>query len=390
MLRMGLTVLVVLQCIGFCCAQAAGETADLHVPGPASQPDQPASQSSATDSNPDPQYVEALRASCSDLEKSVRRPTSKDCLAPFATFDSAQGEGEPSSSMSKRAAAIAELESLPLPSHTVEGYGGGAITPVAYLVNRGKAGTIFGRPAVSVANIIAGQKNVQAFTVTETLLRRLELGYGLDRVDLGTLPGDIEDVTGIDIESQHLCMHNFNGRLLLLDETAFATPYWPSLTGGAHFKFNDSIDDIDDRLHGGLSALGYDKPYGTDFTLTMSKTLIHPITFNRPLFLTVGMRNSSAAQLGVLGFAQGRHTTVESGVGYLLTKHILVNYEFRQKNSPYAEFPGLIGPEDNWHAVGVSIMLNDHLMVNAGWAALGTLANTVENGAWYLQMKYDF
>ena len=35
----------------------------------------------------------------------------------------------------------------PLPVHTTEGYGGGAITPTAYLVNPGPKGQVFGLPA---------------------------------------------------------------------------------------------------------------------------------------------------------------------------------------------------------------------------------------------------
>lgn len=283
-----------------------------------------------------------------------------------------------------------KLEALPLPSHTVEGYGGGAITPVAYLVNRGPKGTVVGKPAVSVMSVVAGKKNVQAFAVTETLLRRIELGYALDYVGLGSLPDDIQDTTGIDIERHHLWIHNFNVRVMLLDEGAFGVVYLPALTAGVHFKFNEGIEDIDNSVHGALTEIGYDRPYGTDFTLTASKTIVHRLTFNRPLTLTVGMRNSQAAQIGALGFSDHCQTTVEANVAYLLTDFLVVGYEFRQKGSPYDEIPGLIGPEDNWHAVGVAWLVNSHFTIDFGWAALGTVANSVEDCAMWLQIKYEF
>ncbi|OPZ97355.1 MAG: hypothetical protein BWY71_01642 [Planctomycetes bacterium ADurb.Bin412] len=81
----------------------------------------------------------------------------------------------------------------PLPFHTIEGYGGGAITPMAYLVNPGPKDAIFGAPATAFSYVNLGHKNLQAFTFTETLFQRIELGYGLDRLGLGTLPNDIED-----------------------------------------------------------------------------------------------------------------------------------------------------------------------------------------------------
>lgn len=361
-------VFVALQCGLFCCARIAWAQAA------------------------DRQYLDLVREQILPAPATELSVLAKEAhwLPTVASTETVVAENSPPEPNPSIAAAVEELRELPLPSHTVEGYGGGAITPVAYLVNRGPEGTVFGRPAVSFANVVAGKKNVQVLAVTETLLRRIELGYALGRVDLGTLPSDTEELTGVDIGTHHLWVHNFNARLLLLDETAFGSPLMPSLTAGAHFKVNDGIEDIDDRLGGGLTDLGYDKNYGTSFTLTMSKTIIHAVTLNRPLFLSVGMRNSRDAQLGVLGFGRECNTTVEASVAYLITKHLLVNYEFRQKNSPYQEFPGLIGPEDNWHSVGMSVMLDNHIMINAGWAALGTVANTVENCAWYIQLKYEF
>ena len=48
----------------------------------------------------------------------------------------------------------------------------------------------------------------------------------------------------------------------------------------------------------------------------------------------------------------------------MLTDHIAVGYEFRQKTDPYGTIasnePGewLVGPEDNWHAVEVGYIIN--------------------------------
>ncbi len=276
-------------------------------------------------------------------------------------------------------------EAPPLPFHTVEGYGGGAITPMAYLVNPGAEGSVWGKPAVAFSSVVLGHKNLQALTITETLFGRLELGYGVDRLGLGTLPDDIEDATTVDIDRDEVWLHNFNARYLLVKEGKL-----PALTVGAHFKLNDGIEDIDDTLGGALSSIDYDKDTGVDVTLTASKMLVADWTFKRPLILTGGLRNSSAGQVGLLGFGDDRATTFEGSVAILPTNRLLIAYEYRQKTNPYDQIPGLVEDEDDWHAVDVSWIVSSHTTLVAGWGAFGNVTNEKENETWWLQAKYEF
>ena len=278
-----------------------------------------------------------------------------------------------------------QTEAPPLPFHTVEGYGGGAITPMAYLVNPAPEGSVWGKPAVAFSSVVLGHKNLQALTITETLFGRLELGYGLDRLGLGTLPDDIEDVTTVDIDRDDVWLHNFNARFLVLKEARL-----PALTAGVHLKVNDGIEDIDDTLGGALSGIDYDKDTGVDVTLTASKTVVADWTFKRPVILTGGLRNSSAGQVGLLGFGDDRATTFEGSVAVLPTNWLLVAYEYRGKSNPYDEIPGLIEDEDDWHAVDVSWIVNAHATLVAGWSAFGNVTNETENETWWLQAKYEF
>jgi hypothetical protein len=234
-----------------------------------------------------------------------------------------------------------------------------------------------------------GSKNLQAFTFTETIFGRIELGYGLDRLGLGTLPRDIKDATGVDIKRDDVWLHNFNIRGLLVEENSFGLPL-PAITAGVHFKVNDGIEEVNNRLGGALSSIGYEKTNGVDYTLTACKTLLYDWTLKRPLILTAGVRNSSAAQLGFLGFGEQRNWTFEGSAAYMPTDWLLVAYEFRGKEDPYDRIHGLVGGEDNWHAIDVSWLINKHATLVAGWGAFGNLANTRENGAWWLQLKYEF
>ena len=134
-------------------------------------------------------------------------------------------------------------EAPPLPFHSIEGYGGGSITPMAYLVNPGSKDDFFGHPSVALSTVFMGQKNLQALSITETLFQRIELGYSLERLGLGTLPGDIRNATGVDIGRDEVWLHNFNVRGLLLEENSFGLPL-PAVTVGVHFKTNDGIAKV--------------------------------------------------------------------------------------------------------------------------------------------------
>ena len=278
-------------------------------------------------------------------------------------------------------------KALPLPFHTIEGYGGGAITPMAYVVNPGPPGAIFGLPSASFTFINAREKNVEAFAVTETLFRRIELGYAFDRFGMGTLPRDIRRITGVDIDRNEVYLHNFNVRALLVEENSFNLPL-PAITSGVHFKVNDGIRDIDNKLHGALGAIGMEQSNGVEFTLTGTKMI--PKVFGRPLFLTSGLRNSSAAWLGFMGFGDERATTFEANAVYMPTDWLALAYEFRNNADPLNTVPGLIGTTDNWQCFHIAWIINNHCTLCGGYGIMGNMANTTENAAFAVQFKYEF
>jgi hypothetical protein len=314
-----------------------------------------------------------------------------------ATSQPANGEGllevgsQIASSKPAPADKPADEKGPPLPFHSIEGYGGGAITPMAYLVNPGPKDTIFGLPAAAFSNVIAGSKGLQSFTISETILRRIEFSYAIERFGTGTLEDDIKNHTGVDIHNDAVYLHNWNVRANLLEENAFGLPFLPALTAGVQFKYNEDIADINHRLDGALGHIGYESPGGEDYTLTASKTIVDKTwTLGRPLILTGGLRNSDAAQLGFLGFGEQRHWTFEGSIAYMPTDWLLIAYEFRGKEDPYGEIRGLVGNEDNWNAIDVSWIINKHATLVVGYGAFGTVVNTQENDAFWIQFKYEF
>jgi hypothetical protein len=276
----------------------------------------------------------------------------------------------------------------PLPFHTIEGYGGGAITPMAYLVNPPLGDHIFGQPSIATSYVNLGQKDLEAFTVTENILGRVELGFGADRLNLGRLPDDIQSATGVNIGIHDEWLFNVNARGLILPENSFDTKWVPAVTAGVHYKYNNEIAAVNNDLGGALTSIGYHSRDGVDFTLTGSKTLADVL--GRPLIVSGGVRLSEAAQLGTLGFGDSYAATFEGNLAYLPTSWLLIAYEFRQKNDPYGTIPGLVGKEENWHAFDVSWLANSHLDVVGGVGYFGLLANSRADAAFWVELKYEW
>ena len=287
-------------------------------------------------------------------------------------------------------ASPAPAKGPPLPFHDIEGYGGGAITPIAYLVNATPhIDGFLGYPAVAGSYVNLGEKNLVALTATETLFGRVELGYGADRLDLGRLPNRIQKATGVDIDTNDVWLNNFNLRVLALPENSFNEPFLPAITGGVHLKYNDGISSINNKLGDALGKIGYKDDYGFDFTLTASK-MLPKLAFGRPVIVTVGGRESDAEQIGALGFSRDYTSSFEGNIVYLPTNWLVLAYEFRQKNNTYGQIPGLIGKEGNWNAFDTSLILGDSTTLVLGYGIFGNLADSKANSAWWLQLKYEF
>lgn len=285
----------------------------------------------------------------------------------------------------------AQTQSPPLPTHCVHGYSGIFITPTAYLANPPADGDVWGKPSVSGTFALLREKTYQSFAVTENVAGTFELGYALERIDLGDWPGEVRRTMGIRID-EDVVVHNFNLRQMIVPEGGFETPWMPAVTAGVHFKWNDGLTTINRQLQGACDALGADHSFGTEFTLTASKTLTGILP--RPLILSAGLRNSDAIHAGLMGFAGERRTTIEGSAVYFLTDRLLLAAEYRQKpdllDQCQAGGRHLIKAENDWWDVCLAYILNDHATIAGGYANFGNVLNTRENNVWALQLKHEF
>ncbi len=326
-------------------------------------------------------------------------PPSTNLLDSLAVLASATGDDNPAAEPEAATDTAACHEEAPkkstgapppLPFHCVEGYSGGLITPMAYLCNaeeRDGCPDWLGAPSVAYTFLNLGSKKMHVFSVTQPFLKRFEFGYAYNNLDTGSLYRDVRKA-GLNMGERHVGLHHFNLRGMLLDENSFDLPL-PALTAGIHFKYNDAIDDIDQNLGGALSSIGYDDDFAVDYTLTATK-MFPKLALGRPVLLTGGLRLSKAAQLGLLGFGNKCKASFEGSVAYLPLDQLCLAYEYRMKQDPYNELPGLVENEDDWHAFSASWIFDDHLTVTGVFGTFGNIANATADCVVGLQLKYEF
>jgi hypothetical protein len=282
----------------------------------------------------------------------------------------------------------------PLPLHQIEGNGGIFSTLSAYLVNPPRNGEPVGRPAVGFAFVDLGHgQDLEALTLTETPLSRLELGYGYENLNLGNLPLDVFQTTkgALNISDTSVELHNFNARVQILKEGEFDQKWIPALTFGAHYKYNDSYNDIDSKsqLNGTLKAIGGSQDDGVDFTLYASKLFTQ---LPRPVLVELGGRATEGVWNGLLGFTDKYNFVFEGNVVVFVTDSIALAAEYRQQATDYNynAAPSLIGKAGDWWTIDAAYVVNKHLTLAVGYGHFGTVLNNEANGVWGITTKWEF
>jgi hypothetical protein len=291
------------------------------------------------------------------------------------------------------AAAPAPAEKpAPLPLHQIEGNGGIFSTLSAYIVNPPRNGEPIGRPSVGFSYVDIGHgQNLIAATLTESPWKRLELGFGWNRLDLGDLPLAIKDATTVSIRNQEVDLYHFNARLNVLKEGEFDTKWIPAVTAGVHYKVNNGISDINSDLGGALHGAGITHDQGVDATLYASKLL----TFlPRPVLLEAGGRATEGVWNGLGGFTDHYSFLFEGNVVVFVTGSLALAAEYRQQPNDYTPIVAggqtLVGKSGDWWTLDAAYVVNKHFTVAAGYGHFGGVLNHQANGVWGITTKYEF
>jgi hypothetical protein len=200
------------------------------------------------------------------------------------------------------------------PFNNLEGVGGVAFNPLAYVADSGeefiKAGEthVLAKPRFGVwyVNLPEAKIDWTSFGVADTLFKRLEISYGYQSINW-------ED---------HPTFHknNIGAKLLVLKEDSFDTKFVPAFSIGTIYK-NTSNKSLREA---GLSAL---RSSGQDWYAVATKTIAQlPV----PVILSGGVLSTQEYVTGVLGFNNKRKLTGFANIDIVLPHGFVVGYEFKQ------------------------------------------------------------
>jgi hypothetical protein len=236
------------------------------------------------------------------------------------------------------------------PFVNLEGVGGVAFNPLAYLADSGeefiKIGdtNIVAKPRFGAwyVNLPDAKIDWTNFGVATTLLKRLEISYGYQTINW----------------ENHPTFHknNLGAKLLVLKEDAFDTKFVPAFSIGTIYKTtsNKSLRDA------GLNSL---RSTGQDWYAVATKTVsLLPV----PVIVSGGVLSSQEFVTGVLGFHNKRKITGFFNIDLVLPKGFVVGYEFKGGEN-FTSFKN-----NNYWDAHVAWIPNKNLTIIAAYTATGS------------------
>ncbi len=261
------------------------------------------------------------------------------------------------------------------PFSNVEGVGGCALNPFAYIANtvgeegNGLLGSSFvGRPQLGTWHVGLTESDINWNSIGANIsfADRVELGYSHEFVDVQGL--------------QNIDKDNLSLKVMLLKEGDFGVDLMPAVSAGAIWK-NTEFDKM---------ALRHSS--GWDFYLVATKMVPGlPV----PVILNAGLLSTNGFVRGVLGFGDHRDTVFFGNVETILFKKFIVGWEYEQDANVGKVFKG----DDSSHATHalweahVAYMYDKNLAIIASGAYTGDKDSASQKafGAGYVvSIQYAF
>lgn len=252
-----------------------------------------------------------------------------------------------------------------VPLNSLQGNGGVAFNPLAYLSGQNKDNTasnswddVLSKPQFGAWYVSLSDVNVDwtAIGASETLFNRLELSYGYE-----TIAQDGQKTIHKD---------NVGAKLLLIPENVGDHAWVPAVSVGTLYKSTD------------FSAAANEASF--DYYLVATK-LITQLPW--PVLVSGGVLSTEEQVTGVFGFNDDRDTTVFGNIDVLPTSNIAVGLEYKQG----AEFDTFKNA-DYWDA-HAAWFVNKNLTLVGAYVNAGdeTSSSSVGLGdGWVLSTQYAF
>ena len=200
------------------------------------------------------------------------------------------------------------------PFNNLEGVGGVAYNPLAYLADSKeefvKIGdtNVLAKPRFGVwyVNLPDAKIDWTSLGIATTLLQRLELSYGYQTISWEDHPTFHKNNIGL--------------KLLVLKENAFDSKFVPAVSVGTIYK-NTSNKSLRDLGNTNLRSSGQDW-----YAVTTKTVNLLPV----PVIISGGVLSTQEYVQGVLGFSDKRKLTGFANIDLVLPHGFVVGYEFKQ------------------------------------------------------------
>lgn len=196
------------------------------------------------------------------------------------------------------------------PFNNLEGVGGVAFNPLAYLADSEGENShlkidntdVVGKPRFGAWYVSLDDVKVDwtAIGVADTFFKRLEASYGYEVV--------AQDNTRTKRKN------NIGAKLLLLPENSFNTKFLPAISAGSVFKHTSNVGP-------GVDASGI------DYYLVTTKLITQ---LPQPLLLSAGALYSKSKTTGVFGFDEDGKVTGFGNIDVILPWNIIAGFEYKQ------------------------------------------------------------
>lgn len=242
----------------------------------------------------------------------------------------------------------------------IEGSGGGGIVPWA---------TLSGYDSRDQVSVSSATTQVH---LDDYKLNMLGLSASFyDRLALSVA----RQIFDLDASTVNIKQTIFGVKYRLYGDVVYSD--WPQVSVGLqHKRLQDRV------IAHAVGAANSDS--GTDLYIAATKVHLGAIAgYNAVWNLTA--RATKANEMGLLGFGGVNNNThkimLESSVGVLLSRHLAVGVEYRQKPN------NLDLREDDWRDIFISYIPSKDFSATLAWANLGTIAGAGNQQGWYLSIN---
>lgn len=252
----------------------------------------------------------------------------------------------------------------------VEGSAGGGIVPWAVIGGYAQQGE-FGVTAFD-SYVSTDDFTLNAYGIAIGVDNRYEISFAKQTLDLGPLQANL------GLPSNELKQNIFGAKIKLFGDLIYSTS--PQISLGAQYK------KVDDFTIPGL--VGATDSSGVDLYLSASKLWLDGIA-GYPLLANMTIRSTDANQMGLLGFggglSSGRQSMWEINTSLLLSRELVLGFEFRQKPDNLS-----FATEQHWQVLYLAWFYDKSISGTLAWVDLGSIASLPNQQGVYLSLQATF